>query len=902
MPATDWNKVKEIVADALEVVPGERAALIERLCAGDVGLKTEVIALVEASDDSEGVIDPRTDAWLGLGGPDVLGMRGQRIGRYELQDLIAEGAMAAVYRARQRGLDRVVALKMFRTSLPLVDAKRRFQREAQALAKLRHPNIASIFEAGSHQTSDHRAMPYIAMEYVDGGTLTQYVLEKNVNRRGCIELMIKVASAVHAAHQQAIIHCDLKPPNVLVDRASGEPKVLDFGIARFVSDDNSTWQTTAGVLLGTPGYMSPEQASGTQRDVDVRSDVYALGVMLFELLTGTQPIDLRGLTIQETLRRIDASETARASSIDPTLAGDLDMICATALQKDKSLRYASAEAFAEDLRRYLNNEPIAARDPSTWYVMGKFARRNRGKLAIATALVGVLIGAVIVSTWGFINADRQRRIAEDQRGVAEHQKALALDANKQALAVNDFMKSMLQTPNPEVGTRDMSILQAMRFMEPKIAERFAETPIAEAEVRYTLGTTFLALDQNVDALKQAELATALYRKVAGETDDKTLYSVVLLGESLRWNDRPADARAALEPAIERARKERGDDIVPMEALLASLGGTYSDEGNVDAAEPILKDVLARREKRLGPDDSNTLSTLSNLTLLQYQRNKIPEAVAGYRELLRRMDRKLGKDSSQRITPLFNLADSLFYAHEFEECIQLASEAREQAVRTFGPSSEIVMKASRSMCSAYVELGDYENALIEAHRAVEVAKGFLPPNHYYIYTARGAVVRSLLYLKRYDEARREIESLRADLPLLDAKRRDAIDIVTQSILGVLLCETGEVDRGVAQAREALARGEASDGISIPPRMSLKRNLGRCLLRAGKLDEAEAQLVPAWEATHEEYMPRDRANAADLLAELAEKRGKADDASTWRARAASVVARPTTRPATQPSPDR
>jgi eukaryotic-like serine/threonine-protein kinase len=891
MPATDWNKVKEIVADALEASPSERASLVERLCAGDAGLRTEVLALVNASDASEGVIDPRTDAWLGLGGPDVLGMHGQRIGRYELHELIAEGAMAAVYRARQRGLDRVVALKLFRTSLPLVDANRRFQREAQALARLRHPNIASIYEAGLHKTSDQRAMPYIAMEFVDGGTLAQYVRDKNIDRRGRIELMIKVASAVHAAHQQAVIHCDLKPPNVLVDAASGEPKVLDFGIARFVSDDNSTWQTTAGVLLGTPGYMSPEQASGTHRDVDVRSDVYALGVMLFELLCGTQPIDLRGLTIQETLRRIDACETKRLSDVDPTLARDLDMICAMALQKDKALRYTSAEAFAEDLRRYLNHEPLAARGPGTWYVVGKFARRNRGKLAVASALVGVLIGAVVVSTWGFINAERQRRIAETQ-------KQIAIDANKESLAVNDFLKSMLQTPNPEVGARELTILQAMRLIEPKIAERFVETPLAEAEVRYTLGTTFLALDQNADALKQAEQATKLYQKAVGDLDDKTLYAAVLQSESLRWNDRPAEARALIESFIARVRKARGDDIVPMESMLATLGGSYSDEGNNDAAEPILKDVLARREKRLGPDDVNTLSTLNNLTLLQYQRNNLSDAIAGYRELLSRMDRKYGPDSSQRVVPSYNLADSLYYAGEFEECIERALAAREQSIRIFGPSSEVLLKACRTLCSAYQETGQFDQALVEARRAVDVAREHVPAHHYYSYTARGAVVRCLLLLKRFDEARREVEALRADLPQLDERRRDTIDIVTKSIWGIALAETGEADRGVELARDALKRAETSPGITPPALTSMKRNLGRCLLRAGRLDEAEPLLITAWEARMDEYMPRDRAIAAELLAQLAEQRGKPELAAAWSAKAKAVVARSTTRPTTVP----
>ncbi|MFT3786283.1 MAG: hypothetical protein QM770_08965 [Tepidisphaeraceae bacterium] len=189
MPSLDWSKLKEIVADSLEQPPGMRAAFIEQACAGNAEMKTEALALVRAADDSTGVIDPRTDAWLGLGGPDLLGLGGQKIGRYRLQTLIAEGAMAAVYRAEQPALQRVVALKLFRTSLPLVDASKRFQRESQALARLKHPNIAQIYEAGLHRTDnaaadDAQALPFIAMELVDGPPLTQYADEHRVDRRG----------------------------------------------------------------------------------------------------------------------------------------------------------------------------------------------------------------------------------------------------------------------------------------------------------------------------------------------------------------------------------------------------------------------------------------------------------------------------------------------------------------------------------------------------------------------------------------------------------------------------------------------------------------------------------------------------------------------------------------------
>ena len=470
---TNWNRLKEIVADAIDAPAEERDALIAAACDHDEELSAEAHKLVDAYDDVDGVVLNRdTDGWLGIGGPDVLSLGGQRIGRYRLVRVLGEGAMSAVYLARQANPDRDVAVKLLRTALPLVDARGRFRREATALARLRHPNIAVIYEAGLQDTDDNRAIPFIAMEYVDGVTLTEYARQHALDRDARIRLIIEIAGAVQHAHQQTIVHRDLKPANVLVD-ASGTPKVLDFGIARIaaVDSDRTTWQTTAGLLLGTPGYMSPEQCvPDGSIGVDVRSDVWSLGVMLYELLLGRLPIEAKGGSIADIMRRLETSEPTPPRTIDPTLRGDLATILMTAVCRDKERRYASAQAFADDLGRYLKQLPIEAHPPTTFYLTSKFVRRHRAALAATIALIFVLTAATVVSTFGLIQARRQRAIAERAEMDARAAATSAETSAARMRAVSGFLKEVLRSPDPSRDGKDVTIIERLRATMPTKAE------------------------------------------------------------------------------------------------------------------------------------------------------------------------------------------------------------------------------------------------------------------------------------------------------------------------------------------------------------------------------------------------------------------------------------------------
>ncbi len=322
------------------------------------------------------------------------------IGRYRILRLLGEGGMGMVYEAEQDFPQRIVALKVIRAGYATGEMLRRFENETQALGRLQHPGIAQIYDAGAVETPFGK-QPYIAMELVRGQTLLDYCDSQKLNTRQRLELMAKICDAVQHAHQRGLIHRDLKPANILVGE-DGQPKILDFGVARLTdSDAQATRQTNMGEIIGTLAYMSPEQVSGEAEDIDTRSDVYALGVILYEVLSGKAPYAI-GRQIHEAVRAIRQDEPTALSSVNRTYRGDIETIVARALEKDKTRRYGSAAELAADIRRYLHDEPIVARPPSTTYQLQKFARRHK-------ALVSGIAAVFVVLALGSVQRARGRR-------------------------------------------------------------------------------------------------------------------------------------------------------------------------------------------------------------------------------------------------------------------------------------------------------------------------------------------------------------------------------------------------------------------------------------------------------------------------------------------------------------
>jgi serine/threonine protein kinase len=495
------------------------------------------------------------------------------IGHYRILRLLGEGGMGSVYLAEQENPHRVVALKVIKPGFVNTEVLRRFEQEGQALGRLHHPGIAQIYEAGTAD-SGFGTQPYFAMEYIEGQTLLEFAEGRHLNLRDRLELIAKICDAVNHAHQRGLIHRDLKPGNIIVDEA-GQPKILDFGVARVTdSDVEATRQTDLGQLIGTLNYMSPEQVLADPGELDIRSDVYALGVITYQLLAGKMPYDTNRKALHEVVRTIREEDPVPLSSIQRIYRGDIATIVAKALEKDKARRYASAAELAADFRRYLADQPIVAHPPSTSYQLRKFARRHRGLVAGVAAVFLVLVAGVVVSTRQAVRARR---------------------AENSANAVNGFLQNDLlayASPTNPSGSNtkadpDLTMRTALDRAAERITGKFDRQPEVEASIRDTIGQTYIDLGLFPQAKEQLELALNLHRRVDGADNPKTLDTAMRLGEAIE------DYKAAvplMRQTVQTMRRvlgpEHPETLEAMNMLGAAYAGAYNDQSLYPQGETI----------------------------------------------------------------------------------------------------------------------------------------------------------------------------------------------------------------------------------------------------------------------------------------------------------------------------
>ncbi|HEX8925552.1 MAG TPA: serine/threonine-protein kinase, partial [Terriglobales bacterium] len=390
MDPARWEKIAQLYDCACEQPVSARDAFLGLACEGDEDLRREVESLLRQPISVDGPLERVTEqaraAW------DCPA----QIGQYRIIALIGEGGMGAVYQAEQDHPRRIVALKILKSPLAAPELQRRFSHEADVLGRLQHPNIARIYEAGTAQT-DLGPQPYFAMEFIRGVSLLEHAAKCGLDVPQRLNLMISICEAVDYAHRCGVIHRDLKPGNILVDE-NGEPKILDFGVARVTdADANITRQTALGDLVGTLAYMSPEQLLADPAQLDARSDVYSLGVVTYELLAGRRPYETTQ-PITDAARVIREEEPTPLGSVNRVLAGDLEIIVAKALEKERERRYGSAAELAADLRRHLAHEPILARRATATYRSRKFIRRHRTMVSATALIFFVLLAGAVVST------------------------------------------------------------------------------------------------------------------------------------------------------------------------------------------------------------------------------------------------------------------------------------------------------------------------------------------------------------------------------------------------------------------------------------------------------------------------------------------------------------------------
>jgi serine/threonine protein kinase/tetratricopeptide (TPR) repeat protein len=714
---------REIVAEALAIDPERRAGYLRHACGGDRDLLKDAQALLRAR--AETVISPAGTAMAPSAGDSEAAFElGTFIGPYKLAGQLGEGGMGVVYRAQQlQPIHREVALKIIKPGMDSKQVIARFESERQALAMMEHPNIARVFDAGATPTG----RPYFVMEWVDGIPIGRYCDSKCLSVRQRIELFLGVCQAIQHAHQKGIIHRDIKPSNILVAEKDGKPapKVIDFGLAKALrpdpnGDERTEMMTELGTVMGTLAYMSPEQADLLHRDIDTRSDIYSLGAVLYELLTGTTPLGrelLARVAALEVLRRVreeepaapsarlrqlsSAAGTAALRQSDPgrlakTLRGELDWIVGKALEKDRTRRYQTANALARDLERYLEGEPVEACPPSAAYRMRKFVHKHRVWLGAAAAFMALLVAGVVVSAGMAVRASR---------------------AEQEARAVNDFLQSDLlaqasASNQARPGTRpdpDLKVRTALDRAAARIEGKFQKQPLVEASIRQTIGNTYEDLGLYAEGQRQVERALNLRRSVLGEKHRETLRSMSQLVDLYRLQGNYAQAEPLNVSVVEIQKGVLGADHPDTLVAMHSLAILYGYLNRYTEAEALFTKVFDAQRRVLGEQHSSTLETMHDLATLYQRQGNYAQAEPLYVKTVEVSRRVLGDEHPDTLVSMSGVAVVYQMQGKYSQAEELESRVLEAQRRILGDEHLFTLNTANHLASVFADQGKYEQA-------------------------------------------------------------------------------------------------------------------------------------------------------------------------------------------------